>query len=342
MTTGAGEDTARPPTAHRTRRMLVSWSVVVGLVLLGFAATVLALNASLFSASGFARSYLDSLARHDLDAVLAMPGVETDADAGDSLLRRDALGSLAGIELAGDVDLGDGIHRVTFDYWLDPETRGSTDFVVEYAGARLGFFSSWAFAESPVAALEVTPRGAVEFDVNGVAVVADRPPGEASRYAVLVPGSFTLSHESEYLTAGPTTLALTRPGAVEEFALDVQASAEFVSAVERELGAYLDDCATQQVLLPTGCPFGKSIGNRIDGLPSWSIVRYPAVSIDPGEQAGTWLVPPVVGSAHLRVDVRSLFDGTVETLEEDVTFTVSYLLTLAGDGAITLSPLPVD
>lgn len=353
MVTGAGEEAfgvqpeqsghpLQPGQAAQVRkRMIVSWSVVIGIIIIGFAVTVLTLNATLFSASGFARSYLDSLARHDVDSVLAMPGVATDAGASDALLRRDALGSLTGVELVSDVDRGGGIHRVTFDYLLDAGATGRTTFLVEHTGPRLGFFSSWSFAETPLAVLEVTPRNAVDFDVNGVAVVAEAGSDVANPYLVLVPGSFTLSHESTYLEAAPTMVTLTSPGAVEPFALDVQASEEFVAAVDRELAAYLDECATQQVLLPTGCPFGKSISDRIDGLPNWSMVHYPKVSIVPGEQSGTWLVPPVVGSAHLSVDVRSLFDGTVETLDEDVTFTISYLLTLPDGGTLTLTPLPV-
>ena len=50
------------------RRELITWSVVLGVILAGFGATVLALNSTLYSASGFVRTYLDALARHDLTA----------------------------------------------------------------------------------------------------------------------------------------------------------------------------------------------------------------------------------------------------------------------------------
>ena len=48
----------------------------------------------------------------------------------------------------------------------------------------------------------------------------------------------------------------------------------------------LDECATQQVLMPTGCPFGKPLANRVEGDPQWSIAVYPKVDIIPGERAG--------------------------------------------------------
>jgi hypothetical protein len=351
MVTGAGEETDARPSP--TRRLLIRWSVVFALIIVAFAATVLVVNSTIFSAAGFARSYLDALARHDVEAALAMPGVmstqaaadtdEADASApSDALLRREALGPLRGIELISDVDRGDGIHRVTFEYRFTAKSIGRSTFDVEHTGPRLGFFSSWSFAESPLAVLEVSPRNVVEFDANGATVIAPLGSDVANPYRVLVPGHFTLSHDSEYLASAPVAVTVVAAGEVRPFDLDVQANDEFVAAVESELAVYLDDCATQQVLLPTGCPFGKSISDRIDSLPQWSIVNYPAVTIVPGDQAGTWLVPATVGSAHLTVAVRSLFDGTVETLDEDVTFTVSYLLTLGADGAVTLSPVVAD
>jgi hypothetical protein len=105
------------------------------------------------------------------------------------------------------------------------------------------------------------------------------------------------------------------------------------------LNAYLDACAQQHVLLPTGCPFGQSIGNRIVSTPTWSIVAYPAVSIAPTAKPREWLMPSSTGASHLLVRVKSLFDGSVSTFDENVSFTVSVRLSLLPDDTIQFAPL---
>ena len=73
----------------------------------------------------------------------------------------------------------------------------------------------------------------------------------------------------------------------------------------------LDRCATQDVLFPTGCPFGQSVENRVVSTPKWSIVEYPTVQVEPGDDFDSWVVPSASGTAHLVVDVQSLFDGSI-------------------------------
>ncbi|TQL46594.1 hypothetical protein FB562_2118 [Homoserinimonas aerilata] len=337
------EESGAPASAARTSRSLspaVGFAIAAAVLLLGFFGTVLALNSTVFSASGFVSSYMGALERHDVAAALAMPGVGEGAtvEASPALLRRDAMGQLQDASVVSDVDEGDGLHNVTVEYVLAAGSRGATTFSVRHTGPHLGVFSSWEFASSPLGVLEVVPHNTVEFDVNGVTVVAEQGADQANGFQVLVPGSYTLEYSSDFLEAEPATLLLGSPATTERFTLEVRASAAFVDAVDEELASYLDDCATQQVLQPTGCPFGKSISNRIVGLPGWSMVTYPSVAIEPGETSGTWLVPPAAGSARLTADVMSLFDGTVSTLSEDVTFTVSYLVTFTADGGITFTP----
>ncbi len=119
--------------------------------------------------------------------------------------------------------------------------------------------------------------------------------------------------------------------------MDVQANTFFTKQVQEGLDGELKKCATQKVLLPTGCPFGKQIGDRIEGVPAWSIVRNPVVRIAPAGKPGTWQVPRTEGTAHLTVRVRSIFDGTVSTFDEDVPFTVSYLIGFKTNGQLVIT-----
>lgn len=62
-------------------------------------------------------------------------------------------------------------------------------------------------------------------------------------------------------------------------------------------------------------------------------MSYPIVTIVPGSTVGAWQVPETDAVAHLAVTVKSIFDGSLSTVDRDVPFTVRYLITLAADGS---------
>lgn len=333
MVTRAGEDTSTA-----TRRLALRWGILLGVLILAFGGTVLTLNSTLYSASGFVSSYLDALARHDLDGALAMPGVEAPDDALATLLVPEAMGQLTAHTLVSDDDEGNGEHSLVVDVHFADDIRAKITFAVRHTGPRMGVFSGWEFARSPLGVLEATPRHDAAFAVNGVAVTSVDGADQPTRFTVLTPGIYTLTHESKYLSAEPATFLADDSVGVTAAELDIQASSAFVDQVNLELADYLDECATQQVLLPTDCPFGQPISDRIEGLPAWSMVTYPQVTIVPSGEGGTWLVPPTQAAAHLTVEVRSLFDGSLSTFDEDVPFTVEYAITFPGDGSLLITP----
>lgn len=331
MVIGAGGERGPVP----IRRWALRWGVVVTLILLAFAGTVATLNATLYSAEGFVRSYLSALARHDVDGALQTPGVTLAGSASRELLTPDALGDLTAVEHSTSTTGADGTRVVEFAFELDG-TPGRASFTVEPASARLWFFNAWAFATSPTAILEVVALYDSEFDANDVTLEATNGAAAASAYHVLTPGVFALGHDSELLTADTERLIVLDAGSTAQATVSARANEEFIDLVQGELDALLDDCATQSVLLPTGCPFGESIANRVEGVPEWTIASYPVVTILPGDTPGTWRVPETPGTAHLVVGVQSLFDGTRSTFDEDVPFTIGYLITFPGDGRVVI------
>ncbi len=298
------------------RRALLSWTLVFALLLAGFAATVTALNADTFSAGGFVRGYLEALQRGDSAAALAMPGV------GEA--RGDLLGEqpLEGIHLLSDVN-----GTVRFEYSLGGEVLVS-EFHVKRDGTRLGLFALWSFAVSPVATLEVGVDHDTALTVNGVTVA----PGPQE---VLVPGSYTLDQETALVTAVDVPVLVSEVGGVVAAELAVTATDEFDGAATAAVAAYLDACATQQVLMPTGCPFGETVANRVDSAPQWSIVDYPELQVVPGNAPGEWTAA-AEATAHLTVRVKSLFDGSVSTLDEHVEFWHDYSVVIGPDGVLSV------
>jgi hypothetical protein len=317
------------------RREIITWSVVLAVILAAFCGTVLILNASLYSASGFVRGYLDALARHDADGALELAGTGVSGDASSELLTPAAMGELDHIALVSDSADAQGVHTVVYSYSAGG-VAGSSTFHVIHKGTLLGLFTTWSFEASPLGVIQLSVLHDSSFTANGVDLQTPTP-GEAAPFLVFTPGTYTITHSSTWLQAKPVPVTVTEPAAAVRAELDIEANAAFGKQVQKEVNSFLDDCATQQVLLPTGCPFGESMGNRIVSTPSWAMVGYPPVVILPGVKTGEWIMPQTDAAAHLIVEVKSLFDGTVSTFDEDVPFSVSYTITFPADGQLLIS-----
>jgi hypothetical protein len=50
-----------------------------------------------------------------------------------------------------------------------------------------------------------------------------------------------------------------------------------------------------------------------------------------------WRIPPTEATAHIDVDVRSLFDGSVTEVSEDVPFILTGGLTVNPDGSVSIT-----
>jgi hypothetical protein len=317
-------------------RVIAGWLILLAAVIAGFIATVVTLNQTVFSAQGFVTHYLEALERRDVAAALATDGVTAVEGASDSLLAPDALGELSDIDVVAEEVFPD-VRVVTVAYTLDG-VAGETEFFVEASGTRFGLFNGWAFARSPISVLEVTPLHAAEFTVNGIRL-SSAGANQPSAWQVLTPGRYVVSHDSRYLTATDVPVRATTPNSIVPAEVDVQASPEFVSQLQDEVDSFLQDCAAQQVLFPSGCPFGLPIDDRVESAPQWSIAEHPVISLVPGDTSDVWVAPETGGVAHLSVEVRSLFDGSLSRVEEDVPFTISWAVTLREDGGVSIDVL---
>lgn len=318
------------------RRELLRLGIVLGMIVVAFGAALFVLNTTLYSAGGFVRGYLDTLARKDAAGALTMIGPVDESLGSSELLDADALGTLTDLRELGDDDAGAGVRRVTFGYTADG-VPGESAFEVRQTGTMLGLFPTWEFVTAPLSVLQVTPVNDARFAADGIRLTASAPNATAP-FLVFTPSTVRLTHESTYLQAEPVQATATDPGGVVPAGLTMRPNAAFVRAAQQEIDRYLDTtCTPQKVLMPTGCPFGQQISNRVASEPAWSMVDYPAISLVPGPEPGTWSIPRTAATARLVVDVRSLFDGTVTTFDEAVPFTVSYLVTIGPGDALTLT-----
>jgi hypothetical protein len=255
---------------------------------------------------------------------------------GTNLLTDGSLGSIDDIRLVHDTSGSNGIHRVVFAYRLGRHAESST-FYVTQTTSYLGLFSRWQFEKSPLATVSVTTPDDPRFRANGTQVTTTVAEDHPQSYVVFAPGLYVFDLKSTYLTASPVDIPVTEPGSITPVRVEAEPNAFFVKEVRKELHQFYLTCATQTVLLPTSCPFGKSFSNRVISTPKWSMVSDPPVSITPDH--GKWLVPFAIGEAHLVVKVQSLFDGSITTFDANVPFTISYSIAIGSANHLTITSI---
>jgi hypothetical protein len=332
-----------------TRRPLL-WSALVAaaLVLLGVGGVVV-LNNTLFSASGFVSQYLSALEHHDAASALSMPGIGDGlpADTQTVLLRGQAIGNLRDTEVISVVDVPaaptPGTVRVTANF-VAGTTTGTSSFDLAPTAPQWGVFSGWRFVQPPIATMRVEVAHDSVFQVGLVPPIDLRTtnPGTSTAFggtgsfAVFAPGSYAVGKKSALFEAGPVEAAVAQTGDTVNVTVDVQPTALLVGSIQAKVNDFLDSCATQRVLQPTGCPFGYETGNRVQGEPTWSVANYPRVNLVASGDG--WTVADSVGTMRITGTLVSLFDGTASPLDESVPVTVNLSVSIGADGTITLAP----
>lgn len=304
---------------------------------------------SFYSPSAFVLRYLSLLQEGRAADALALPGVAIGADelaasglpatASDALLRQAALAPLADIEVVGEqVDGPDAVVSVRF---TAGDRSGSTSFRVTSDGF-IGVAPTWRFAQSPLAVLDLSVSGSMSFQVNGFTLDkrqvsadgADADPAASVPLTVFSPGLYSVSVDTAMAASAPVAVLADAPATDLALAVDAQPTADFVSVVQQRVDEFLTACASQEVLQPTGCPFGQVIDNRVRDLPQWSIVTQPQITLVPD---GTgWRIPDAAAVAHIEVGVVSLYDGSYRDVSEDVPFVVNGTISVLSDGSVSI------
>ncbi|MFS0865905.1 hypothetical protein AB3M83_01045 [Microbacterium sp. 179-B 1A2 NHS] len=360
--TDATASVPAPPPATRTetvaaprhrRRLAFDLTAlgIVGVLLIGaIAASGAVLYRQLYSPTAFVLDYLHLLEDGRASDALQLPGVaveEAEAEAGvqgdasDALLRSEALARLSDIEPVSEVTSPEGTTAVTVSYRVGGHT-GETTFDVERDGS-VGLAPTWRFASSPLAVIQLAVRGSMEFLVNGFAIDKrqvspdglDADPLEPVALLAFSPGLYSITVDTA-VTESPGVAVLTdAPLTTVPVSFQASPTDEFIDVVQRKVDAFLADCATQQVLQPTGCPFGYYVRNRIVEPPSWSITEKPKVALEP--DGADWAITRTQAVAEIDVQIRSIFDGSIFDVREEVPFFITGTITILPDGTASIA-----
>jgi hypothetical protein len=335
------------PRRPRLGRDLTVIVAVVTILLAGLAIGGVFVYRALYSPSAFVQQYLSLLASGHAADALRVPGVAVDRSelhasglpkgASEALLRRAALAQLTDIQILSERTV-DGAVSVTASYRAGGYP-GSTTFAVERAGT-IGFIPTWRFADSPLAVVELTVHGSMTFDVNGFHIDkrqvggAEVDPAEAVPLLVFSPGLYSVKVDTAISFSPGIAVLSDAPLKTVPVDVQTQATSTFVQVVQDRVDDFLTSCASQQVLQPTGCPFGFVVQNRIDGLPQWSIRAMPKIEVTP--QGEEWAIPPTDGLAHIVVDIRSIYDGSLRHVDEDVPFAMVGTIEISPSGTASI------
>lgn len=342
-------------TVSRRRATLRTDLTLLGLIgvllLAALGAGGMSLYQEVYSPSAFVQRYLDLLSSGRAADALQVPGVSVDlalqegagidASSSEALLRTAALAQLTDYGITSE-KLEGGVYRVSAEYRAGG-VRGASTFEIVQDGW-IGVVPNWRFERSPLAEIVLTVRGADVFEVNGFELDrrqvsgqgADADPLEPLHLLVFTPGLYSVTVDTPIsATPGVRVLADTALGRTP---IEVQAlpTEKFTGLVQQKVEEFLAACATQEVLLPTACPFGLEVANRLaDGtVPKWTIARQPEITLMP-DGAG-WRIPPTDAVAHIDVTIMSVFDGSVREVSEDVPFQVDGTIGILPDGTASI------
>lgn len=354
-TDAAATDTAAPTVPPRRRRRLgldLTLLAIVGVLLVAAIGTgAAAIYREFYSPSAFVERYLGLLAQGRAADALAVSGVAVDSaeleaaglpvTASDALLRPAALATLTDIEVISEETTDSGTVLVTAGYHAGA-FPGTTTFEVQRDGW-VGVAPTWTFAKSPLALMDVSLKGSMTFEVNGFTLDkrqvspdgADADPLAPVALLVFSPGIYSVSVDTPISATRGVAVLSDSPMANVPVDLQAFATPEFVGIVQQRVEEFLTACATQEVLQPTACPFGFVVQDRIVSPPTWSIATQPTVSVVP-DGAG-WRIPAAEAIAHIEVGIRSLFDGSVRDVAEDVPFMVTGSITILPDGSASIT-----
>ncbi|UYN83009.1 MAG: hypothetical protein KIT89_09870 [Microcella sp.] len=297
----------------------------------GAALAAIALGGASFAAAAIVTAtpeahvlrYLDALADDDLVGAAVLAGLPAD-----SALPLGDDGRPEVTRVVERVDRPDGAVEIVAEYGALDDVAVAR-FVLAPAAPHLGIVPVWQFAQLPIAALDVGVDHHDRLTVNGRPVQTGAA-GAVATVAVFVPSRVTASLADPFVRAESITVRVDGD-APQAITLEARPTDALERAVLAELEIFMTQCTAQQVLLPTGCPFGRTVADRVVGRPQWQLDSDLALTIVAGDIAGRW---NVIGTAEVRLTatVQRLRDGGVSELDDVVTSTITGEVVLQPDG----------
>ncbi|WP_411374696.1 hypothetical protein ACLH0K_16940 [Arthrobacter sp. MPF02] len=321
-------------------RIAAGWLLGLMLAVAGAVVAVNLVNNTVASPQQPVREYLDAL--QDGDGGKALGLLRATVPPSNAAML-DGTGLQTAASRLTNIEIGDPEERpgdqvvVPMEYTIDG-SRLRTDFLLEKTGTEWIFFNTWAFVPTRLPTIDITVVNGNQANVNGVPV--NMPNGRNS-FAVFYPGEYEAALDGQYFSAPASRATVTaRDAPVAPLNLLTQATGKLKEDVAGKVKEFLDSCAAEAMKeqrLQPDCPFYYASNNRVqDGSIKWTVTEYPNVSIEPFD--GRWVVAPLDGKAKVEALQQNLFTGVWYPLEEEVDFSFTTRLDVAGD-TVKVTPM---
>jgi len=297
------------------RPLLIRLGAVTAGVVALWIGGVLALNATLYSPSRFASDYLSLVAAGEWSAAAEFAGVSEVVD----VLPLESA-RISDVTISGWQHVGENDVVVQVDFVLDGGPQRML-LGLTRASRTLGVFDRWEFSDSPLAELSAQVAGVPQVVINDVGVA----PG--TTVSALIPGRYEFSAETQWVESETETLDLTEVGQSARVTPAINPTTALEDEVRRALGEYLAECASRGVLQPASCPFGTTVTDRLEGIPTWTISVSPAVALALSRTGESAEVGAIGGVATVTGTIQSIFDGSLRPLNRDISFSISGVVT---------------
>ena len=299
-----------PPSVTRTA---LRWSLAALAVVLLLIACIVISNRTIFSASHQVKTLQQLLAQGRGGEALGL--LEASVPPGDAValdgqvLQRTQQGITEfSVDQAQQDDSVPGRVTVTAHYKADGVDKEST-YALRHAGKSWLFFDTWKFEEVTLPTVRVKANTVNEVSVNERQIPLDQ--GSAT-LPVFFPAVLDSGFETKTFHADTRGVVVTGPAEKPtDITLRTEPTKNFTDAIRKQVRQYLDECASQKVLMPSECPFAYHTSARVDAKSiNWKIARYPTPKVS--YYNGAWVLGPLNVKTELQLTEQDLRTGAVE------------------------------
>lgn len=318
--------------SSRVEQILVGWFVGMLCAVLMALGALGAINRWVYDPAGQVRQYFQAIRDGNGSRALGILGAEVPEGADGAMLNGDvlkrSLANLKDLTVDSTHISADGTEAtVTVDYTLDGEPA-TTDFELEKVGSHWGVFDQWHIKKGELPTVTIDSVAVDAATLNNAKVHV----GEgAQKYAVMYPGEFTVTYESNLFSSQPETARITSAeGEAKPLDVKLQPSEQAMKSVNYQIKSQLDSCATQDTLYPAGCPFEYPFTGRVQGDVKWSIEKYPQPELDYTSDK-KWNLAQSSGVARISFTQLDLLTGETSQVNESVPFIYNAQLNVSGE-----------
>ena len=305
-------------------QLLLRWSLAAVLILALAVAGAIVANRTLYSASHEVKKLHQLLAAGKGGEALGLLHATVpkgDAVALDGEVLANSQKAITDLVVDAPQAAGDDPERrtVTARYKANGVDK-ETSYELRRTGKSWLFFDRWEFVPHELPRVRIRANTVNEVTVNGQKIPLHR--GVAT-LPVFYPSVIDSSFSTTNFAADARGVAVTGPAEkAVPISLKTKPTKKFISSVSDKVKKYLDECTTQQVLFPSGCPFSYDTQSRVDpDTIEWSIAKYP--KIDVSYYNGYWVLSPLDFTAKLDLVEQDLRTGAKEekSISNEFSFT---------------------